>query len=127
MKIILASTSPQKIEILSKSDLQFESHPSLFEEDMTLDMDPYSLAKHLSFGKANSLVSNFPNAVIIGADTFIVHEGKLLGKPHTPEKAFQTLKLLSGKTHSVLTGVSIIETSSKKSHSFVEKKKLKLK
>lgn len=125
MKVILASTSPRRIEILSKTDLKFEAHPALFEEDMSLDLDPVSLAKYLSFGKANSLVARFSDALIIGADTFIVHEGKLLGKPHTPEKSVEMLASLSGKTHSVLTGLVIIETPNGQSYSHVEETKIK--
>jgi septum formation protein len=124
MKIILASTSLRRKEILSKTNLQFEVHPAEYEEDMTLDLHPYELAKHLSLGKAQSISHKHQHALIIGADTFIVFEDKLLGKPHTPEKAIATLHMLSGKPHFVITGFSIIDTSTNKIFSDIEETKV---
>lgn len=124
MKIILASTSPRRKEILSKTDLVFEIQPGLYEEDMTLNMDPISLAKHLSYHKAKSITDTHTDALIIGADTFITYEGKLLGKPHTPEKATEMLRTLSGKIHSVLTGLAVIRTSDGKVYSDVDESKI---
>jgi septum formation protein len=117
MKIILASTSPRRKEILSKTDLDFEIHPSDFEEDMTLDLEPVPLAKYLSLGKAQALVDEHPDALIISADTFITFENKKLGKPKTPNDAREMLTLLSGKPHSVITGFAIIHTGTNKIHS----------
>ena len=113
-KIILASSSPRRKEILSKSSLPFEIIPSQYEEDMTLAMEPDELAKHLSSGKAEDVAKKATDAIVIGADTFLTVDGHILGKPHTEAKAKEMLQLLSGSTHSVFTGYTIIDTKSKK-------------
>jgi septum formation protein len=113
-RIILASASPRRKEILSKTKLPFEVQESNYEEDMSLDMSPTKLAEHLSFGKAKAVADKNKDAVIIAADTFIVYEDKLLGKPKTKEKAKEMLMMLNGKQHEIITGVTIIENE----HSF---------
>src|ERR1035437_1103076 len=114
-KIILASSSPRRKEILSKTGLKFLVDVGDYEEDMTLNMKPMELVKVLSRGKAESVAKRHKNAIIIGADTFIAYKDHLMGKPHTPEKATAMLKKLSGKVHSVITGFTIIDTKTKKS------------
>ncbi|MFA6251055.1 MAG: Maf family protein [Candidatus Paceibacterota bacterium] len=109
-KIILASSSPRRKELLEKQGLIFDISPSDYEEDMTLDLSPEELAKFLSRGKAESVAKNFLDAVILSADTFVSIDGVVIGKPHTTDKARETLKKLSGKTHSVFTGFTIVDT-----------------
>jgi septum formation protein len=113
-KIILASTSPRRIELLTKAGVEFEAVASDYEEDMTLPMDPKELAKFLSRGKALAVAKNYPDAIIIGGDTFIAFDGKILGKPHTPERAREMLHMLSGHTHSVISGFTVIDTKNGK-------------
>ena len=113
-KIILASASPKRKELLAKTGLKFEVASSDYEEDMTLPLPPDKLAKFLSKGKALSVVPKYKNAIIISADTFVSFRGKVIGKPHTKEKAFEMLSELSGRTHSVFTGFTIINTKNKK-------------
>jgi septum formation protein len=113
-KIILASTSYHRRELLEKTGLVFEVVSSDYEEDMTLDLIPSELAKFLSKGKADRVAENFEDAIIISADTFVSIDGKILGKPHTEEKAKITLNTLSGRTHSVFTGYTIIDTKDKR-------------
>ncbi|MFA6585817.1 MAG: nucleoside triphosphate pyrophosphatase [Candidatus Paceibacterota bacterium] len=113
-KIILASTSPRRKELLEKIGLVFEVIPSNYEEDMTLDLMPDELAEFLSKGKAKDVAKNFNDAIIISADTFVSLDGKIIGKPHTIERAKTTLRTLSGKTHSVFTGFTIIDTKKDK-------------
>jgi len=115
--IILASTSPRRKQILAQSGLSFTAVSSNYEEDMTLKLKPLELAKHLSRGKATSIASKYPNHIIIGADTFIALKDELLGKPLTMEKARKSLKKISGKTVSVITGFTILDTGTKKSYS----------
>ena len=110
-RIILASTSPRRKELLAKTGLSFEIIPGDYEEDMTLPMPPHDLAKHLSKGKALSVAENH-EGIIIGADTFIVLDDKVLGKPHTKEKAKETLSMMRGREHSVVTGFTLIDTDS---------------
>lgn len=113
-KIVLASTSPRRKELLEKTGVIFEICPGDYEEDMTLSMEPKELAKFLSKGKAESVVSKFPDALIIGSDSFIAHNDIVLGKPHTAEKAKEMLQMLRGTNHSILTGYAVIDTKNNK-------------
>lgn len=117
-KIILASTSPRRKEILLKTRLPFEIQGSDYEEDMSLKMSPEELSEHLSFGKAKSVANKNDNAIIIAADTFVVFNEKVLGKPKTETLAKEMLTLLNGKENNIITGVTIIDTSTNKSISF---------
>lgn len=119
-KIILASTSPRRKEILEKTRLPFEVRESNYEEDMTLDLPPEELVEFLSQGKARAVVAANPDAIIIAADTFVVHEHHRLGKPKTAERAREMLQLLSGTTHELITGVTIIDTQSGRERTFHE-------
>lgn len=113
-RIILASTSPERKKLLEKAGLIFEVVTSNYEEDMTLDMSPKDLAIFLSKGKGQDVASRTKDAIIISADTFVSFNNQLIGKPHTEEKAFTTLRTLSGNTHSVITGFTIIDTKENK-------------
>lgn len=113
-KIILASGSSRRKELLQKAGFVFEIAVSDFEEDMSLPISPEELAMHLSRGKAEAVAKNFSDALILAADTFIAHEGKIIGKPHTPERAAEMLRALSGKSHSVITGFTVHDTAAKK-------------
>lgn len=113
-EIILASASPRRREILSLTGLPFKIEASPFEEDITLNLPPDKLVEHLSLGKAEAVAKNRQNAVVIGADTIVDLEGKILGKPKDLEGARQTLKLLSGRPHEVITGYTIFDTDSGK-------------
>ncbi len=108
-RIILASTSPRRQELMAKLGIPFKVIPGDYEEDMTLNMPSLELAKFLSLGKAQS-VAGKEQGIIIGSDTFLAFEDKVLGKPHTAEKAKEVLIALRGKQHSVLTGYAVIDT-----------------
>jgi septum formation protein len=109
--IVLASESPRRKELLERAGLRFSVAASDYEEDLGLDMPPHELAAHLSKGKAASVAGKHPDAVVIAADTFIVLEGKILGKPHTEDEAARMLGLLSGRAHSVITGYTVLDTA----------------
>ncbi len=113
-KIILASASPRRKEILEKTGLKFSVDVSDYEEDMELPLKPPQLARFLSSEKAKTIAVKYRNALVIAADTFIVFKGELLGKPHTEKEAKRMLTLLNGKAHSVITGFTIIDTNTKK-------------
>lgn len=108
-KLILASGSPSRKEMFEKAGLVFEVCPSSYEEDMSLQLSPRELAKHLSMGKAEAVARNYKQGVIVGADTFVVFQNQILGKPHTPERAKEMLRMLNGNQHSVITGFTIID------------------
>lgn len=77
-------------------------------------MKPRDLARFLSFKKAEAIATMHKNAVIIAADTFIVFQDRLLGKPHTEKEAKKMLAMLNGRTHSVITGFTVLDSDSAK-------------
>jgi septum formation protein len=111
-RIILASTSPRRKMLLEQIGLTFEQVASDYEEDMTLDMPPTELVKFLSKGKGDAVAKNFEDALVIAADTIVEFDGEIFGKPHTPENSFEMLSRLNGTTHSIITGMTIIDTGS---------------
>jgi len=108
--VILASASPRRKELLEKIGLRFEVEPSNYEENMGLEVEPHELAKLLSLEKAKVVAPNHKDTLVIAADTFIVFEGKILGKPGTETEAKEMLETINGKPHSVITGFTIIDT-----------------
>ncbi len=108
MNMILASGSPRRKELLSILNHPFEVIPSDYEETINENNKLEEEIKKLSFGKAKTVFDLHPNDLVIGADTIVTINNKVLGKPKTPEKAFEMLKELSGKKHTVITGVTII-------------------
>lgn len=113
-KIILASASPRRKEILKITGLKFSVCVSDYEEDLSLKLNPRELARFLSRKKAETIAHKYKDTIIIAADTFIVFKNKLLGKPHVDREAEKMLKMLNGKAHSVITGFTIIDTDSGK-------------
>ena len=113
-KIILASGSPRRKEVLTNIGLDFTIAKSDYKEDMTLDMEPKKLAKYLSLGKAKDVAKNYTNHIIIAADTFVTLNHHRLGKPTTDDVAKSTLQTISGQTINVITGYTIIDTADNK-------------
>lgn len=107
-KIILASSSPRRQQILKDLGLQFEAFPVDFMEKME-GMEPHELVAYNALGKAREVAKKHSESIIIGCDTVIVLNGEILGKPNTPEKAKSMLKKLSGKYHSVFSGLALID------------------
>jgi septum formation protein len=112
--IILASASPRRKEILEKTGLKFGVDESRFEEKMDTGLKPCDLARFLSRKKAREVARRHSNALVISADTIVVLRGRIFGKPCNEEQAKEMLRVFSGKTHSVITGFTIIDTASKK-------------
>jgi len=108
-RLILASQSPWRKTILEKLGISFDVVVSNFVEDMTQRMPAPDLALALAAGKARAVAIQHPDSLILGADTFIVHEGNLLGKPLTRERAKEMLMSLKGKWHDILTGFVILD------------------
>ena len=113
-RIILASASPRRRELLEKIGLKFEVEPSNYAEDLRSGLSPDELARAISLEKARSVASKHKNTVVIAADTFIVFRGKIMGKPGTEAEARRMLMMLSGKSHSVITGFTILDTDENK-------------
>lgn len=113
-KIILASQSPGRKQVLTEAGFSFEVVPSNYEEDMSVSQDPKELVLKLSLGKARDVAQNFSNTIVIGADTVGVFDGKILGKPHTKERALEMLSAMNGNAHAMFTGLTVIDTESGK-------------
>jgi septum formation protein len=112
-KIVLASKSPRRKQLLEQIGLEFEISESGYQEDMKAFNNPYDLCKFLALKKAEDVASNYLDAIVIGADTFVVFEGRFIGKPKNINDAKKTLRMLSGKEHEVVTGFAIIDTKGK--------------
>ncbi|MBY0123957.1 nucleoside triphosphate pyrophosphatase [Bacillus sp. S/N-304-OC-R1] len=106
--LILASSSPRRKELLENLHISFEVSSSDVDESFDPGLTPGEIVMELSSRKAKAVGGENPDAFVVGADTVVVLEGNVLGKPKDRTEAFAMLKSLSGKTHSVFTGVSII-------------------
>jgi septum formation protein len=113
-KIYLASKSPRRLEILTNLGFEVELVDSAYEEDNNLDIDPIDLAKMHAKGKAHAALDNVDSGIILGGDTFVVLDGKVIGKPMNRNDAKNMLEMMSGKTHEVISGVCIIDKVSGK-------------
>jgi septum formation protein len=106
-RLILASKSPRRSELLKQAGLTFSVIPSDFDEDTVALSNPDSDVVTLAESKALDISQKHPDAWVIGADTIVLIGRKILGKPASAAEAFEMLQRLSGKTHQVLTGYCI--------------------
>lgn len=127
LKIILASQSPRRKKLLNQLGFIFEIIPSKKEETITSN-NPVDIVSELSLQKAIDVASLASGALVIGADTIVVLNDEVLGKPKDEQEAITILSKLSGKVHSVFTGVSFVITNSDcgitSTHSFFEETKV---
>lgn len=111
MKIILASASPRRRELLGQIGLAFEVRLSGVEEKVTA-VEPEDIVCELSGQKAEAVLGELEkteeDVLVIGADTVVAMDGQILGKPTDPGEAAEMLKMLSGRTHEVYTGVTLL-------------------
>ncbi len=108
-KIILASSSPRRADIMKRTKIKFEIMPSPYVEEHTTTVFSYEFIENLAYNKAKAIVTDEP-AIIIGADTVVVLDNEILGKPEGRNGAFEMLKKLSGKTHQVVTSIVVINS-----------------
>ena len=106
-QLILASKSPRRKELLMNAGLSFSIIPSMFDENSVCASDPETYVRLLSEGKASDVSSKYSDSWVIGADTIVLINNKILEKPKSRTDAFNMLKLLSGNEHKVLTGYCI--------------------
>ena len=111
-QLILASTSLRRQEILAKTGLKFKVVASCYREDMSLPFSSTKLPQFLAEEKAKEVAKRYPKAVVVGADTIIAFEKKVLGKPKSKREAAQMLQSMSGRIVKVITGYSIIHYKS---------------
>ena len=109
MKIVLASGSPRRKELLEMMSLEFEICPAKGEEKLEKNLSPKETVRSLAKAKAKEVAAEYPaGTAIIAADTIVWAEGEILGKPKDRADAVRMLEMLSGKSHSVFTGICVI-------------------
>ena len=111
MDIILASKSPRRREILANTKVRFSVKESQIEEIIKDNETPKETVMRLAYEKALDVANNNEKSLVIGADTIVVINDQILGKPKNEEEAYNMIKLLSGKTHYVITGFALINLS----------------
>jgi nucleoside triphosphate pyrophosphatase len=121
MKLILASSSPRRAEILANAGLPFTILSSAVDESPYPGEEPAALVQRLANAKADLVTARAVGpAIVIAADTVVVLDDKILGKPRSTEEARHMLQQLSGRTHSVLTGVALIRLPDGERRQFTE-------
>ena len=113
-KIILASSSPRRRDLLIQIGLDFDILPSHRPEEMDPALPPDEMAQKLAQEKALDTASRLTEGLVVGADTIVVLQGKIMGKPSDSEEAFRTLKKLSGRFHEVITALALLDVKSRK-------------
>ena len=108
IRIILASQSPRRKQLLTAMGVEFETIPSEFDEYLDDDRDPELVANELAIGKALDVAKKFPDAYVIGSDTIVTIDGHQLAKPESDDEAYNMLKSLAGKPNYVTTGVAVV-------------------
>ena len=106
MELILASASPRRRELLARITKHFTAEPSFFEE-RERGLSARDTAEYFACGKAREVLSRFPDRLVLGADTVVSLNGEIFGKPADEADAVRMLRLLSGKVHSVFTGICL--------------------
>jgi len=106
-RLILASASPRRRQLLSEIVSSFDVVPSRYEE-CSDGISPADVALRFAEGKAREVFSRYSDCAVLGADTVVLAEGKIFGKPTSVQEAAEMLRFLSGRTHTVITGVCLI-------------------
>lgn len=107
MKVILASTSPRRKELLEREGIDFIIDASSITEYLDSSLEIEERLKKLAYDKGVSIHEKYPDDVVISADTTIYHNGKIIGKAHSAHEAREILESLSSDTHSVFTSVAV--------------------
>jgi septum formation protein len=109
VQLILASASPRRAELLAVAGIPVRVDAAELDETLRPDEPPAAYVLRLAVAKAQAGVRRNPGSLVIGADTTVVVDDRMLGKPADAEEATEMLKLLAGRTHSVLTGVAVAD------------------
>ena len=126
-KLILASGSPRRAEILTFVGWNFEKQTADIDETPISGETPADYVQRLAREKAAAIAKKHKNALVLGADTIVVIENKIIGKPVDLEDARKMLETLSGKWHEVFTGVALIKTENGEPETAVDLQKTKVK
>ncbi len=106
--LVLASASPRRQELLRQAGISFEVHPAHLDEEQHAGEPPLEYAHRLSREKALAVAEQYPRRFVLGADTIVVADGEVLGKPRDVEDAERMLRILSGRGHTVSTAVTVV-------------------
>jgi septum formation protein len=106
--LILASSSPRRQELLREIGIPFQVHAAHINEDQAAGEDAREYALRLAREKAQAVASHYPRSYVLGADTIVVVDGEVLGKPKDHSEAARMLRKLSGRGHEVTTAVSLV-------------------
>lgn len=120
-RIILASQSPRRKELLSLIGIEFDAIPADIDEQIDYNNDLVTEIEKLSYKKAYHIFKDYKDALVIGSDTIVKINNQVLGKPKSYEDAKTMLKLLSNNTHEVVTGVTIITNNKVETFSSIAK------
>ena len=124
MRVILASASPRRKELLERIGVKFDILPATGEEVITKEL-PGEVVMELAKQKAEEVAKTAgADALVLGADTVVAYEGKILGKPKDEADALRMLTMLSGKEHEVYTGVALIDNRDQSMENFFERTKV---
>ena len=107
-RIILASASPRRRELMELAGYDFEVICADIVEAVPENVQPQEVVMSLALQKAQAVAAENEDAVVVGSDTVVALDGKILGKPHSQTEACEMLRLLSGRTHKVFTGVAVV-------------------
>jgi septum formation protein len=107
VRLVLASASPRRADLLRAADLPFVVDPVEIDEAPQEGERPEAYVERLAFAKTRAGICRNPGSVVLGADTTLVLDGRILGKPEGQADARNMLQMLSGRTHQVLTGVAV--------------------
>lgn len=119
-KLILASRSPRRSHLLKQIGLEFEVQENDIEETLDPTKSPEENVRSLSYRKALNVSKSVTNGFVVGFDTVVFFDGKILGKPKNGDEAGQMLRMLSGQEHQVYTGFSIVEKPGGRSYTDIE-------
>ncbi len=108
-KLILASRSPRRLELLRDLGLEFDVVPASVKETLRPETTPENNAMRIAREKAQWVAERHPGAFVLGADTIVVLDGDIIGKPRDAEDALAILSRLSGNTHQVITGMALFD------------------
>ncbi len=108
LKLILASASPRRRELLTNLNFPFEVVPADIDESFSTQDEPFDLVRRLSVTKAAKVAETYPDALVLAADTVVVYRDEILGKPETAEENLDFITRLSGHTHEVFTGHALV-------------------
>jgi len=108
MQVILASQSPRRRDLLTRMGVDFTVVPSDFDEYLDDNRSPDEIATELALGKARAIAKQYPDSIVIGADTIVTIDGQQLGKPEDADDAHRIIKMLAGKTNYISTGLAVI-------------------